>query len=104
MVLVRSLGKGRSAVPGCAWMRLAKPVVRPRQSSGQVDAQRPRRLPATMQRVKASTTQGCTNTASPWHLDSIFPGAWHHPGERTALGRSRLTWLAGWAADPGSGG
>src|SRR4030095_12175963 len=85
-------------------MRLAKRVVRPRQSSGQVDAQRPRRLPATMQRVKASTTQGCTNTASPWHLDAIFPGAWHPRGEEPALGRWSLTGLAGWAADPGGGG
>jgi hypothetical protein len=54
--------------------------------------------------LKGSTTQGGTDTPPPWHLDSIFPGAWHHPGERTALGRSR-TWLAGLltlkaAADP----
>jgi hypothetical protein len=49
--------------------------------------------------------QGCTNTAPPWQLDSIFPGgAWHHRGGTNCLGRSRRTWLAGWAADPGSGG
>jgi hypothetical protein len=35
---------------------------------------------------------GCTDTAQPSQLDSSFPGAWHHPGERTALGRSRRTW------------
>ena len=29
----------------------------------------------------------------------LLPGAWHHLG-RTALGRSRRSWLAGWAADP----
>ena len=106
MVLVRSLGKGRSAVPGCAWMRLAKPVVRPRQSSGQVDAQRPRRLPATMQRVKASTTKAARVNAHGLALASglHLPRSVASSGGTNCPGSVEAHLLAGWAAAPGSGG
>src|SRR5215207_2725003 len=93
MVLARSFRKGRSAVPGCAWMRLAKPAVRPRQSSDQVDAQRPRRLPATMQRVKASTTKAARTRPR--------PGIWTPSSrERGIIRGNELPWVGRGA--PGS--
>jgi hypothetical protein len=94
-------------LPQCraAWMRLAKPVVRPRQPSGQADARRPRGLPATMKRLKASTTKAArtrrrpgSSTASSQEERGIIAG------ERTAwVGRGALGSLAG-LLTPGSGG
>jgi hypothetical protein len=96
-------------LPQCraAWMRLAKPVVRPRQPSGQVDARRPRGLPATMKRLKASTTKAARTRRRP---GSSTPSSQEErgiiAGERTAwVGRGALGSLAGLltleaAADP----
>jgi hypothetical protein len=96
-------------LPQCraAWMPLAKPVVRPRQPSGQADARRPRGLPATMKRLKASTTKAARTRRRP---GSSTPSSQEErgiiAGERTAwVGRGALGSLAGLltleaAADP----
>jgi hypothetical protein len=70
---------------------------------GRVDAQRPRRLPATLRWLKASTTKAARTRPR--------PGSWTPASQQRGVirgtncpGSVEAPWLAGWATDPGSGG